>query len=208
MGLPGRHKPIAATTRIGPGLERIVAGAGRLRHGWREASFDDLGTVPERPGVYCITLPRTCLPRTPVLILHGRTFGPKTARRQLRFRFRYRAQHFAAGRGVVVYVGKAADLRARLKGHLSDRARSTTNQVLRGLLGKPLPKVTMRALRAPRERLLRHGRIHCCPHFHPDEVADPRGRANMGESRVAERDLLEIKLIARYAPPFNIKAER
>ena len=41
-----------------------------------------------------------------------------------------------------------------------------------------------------------------------EENYDPRSDDEVGESHAADRDLLEIKLIARYAPPFNIKAER
>jgi len=38
--------------------------------------------------------------------------------------------------------------------------------------------------------------------------SDPSEDDDVGESLTADRDLLEIKLIAKYAPPFNIKAER
>ena len=80
--------------------------------------------------------------------------------------------------------------------------------MLRGLVGKPHTHVTRAALQVARQTLEAHGSVCYKEHFHPYEAADCRTEDHVGECLVAERDLLEIKLIAAYAPPFNIKAER
>ncbi len=109
---------------------------------------------------------------------------------------------------MVVYVGKASNIRARIKLHLSTHPQATTNQVLRGLVGKPHTHITRGVIEAAKQTLQANGSIYYMEHFHPNEATDCRLEDHVGESRVAERDLLEIKLIAAHAPPFNIKAER
>lgn len=80
--------------------------------------------------------------------------------------------------------------------------------VLRGLVGGARTHLTPRKLEAARETLQEYGSVHYVEHAHKNESADYRTASEIGECLVAERDLLEIKLIAAYAPPFNIKAER
>jgi len=86
--------------------------------------------------------------------------------------------------------------------------KSTTNQVVRGMGSASHPKMKDEKLRDGLNRLKASGSVWFYEHAHLKEDADPRKTDDMGESWVAERDLLEIMLIAKYAPPFNIKAER
>jgi hypothetical protein len=200
--------PILATTKVAADLDQIVASAGSEHAGWRKASPNKLEEIPKKPGVYCFVLPESDLPEARMLILHGRTFGPKGKRRQLQIRYHYSAAEFTKGSGLVVYVGKAVNLHGRIKGHLSVDPKATTNQVLRGLVGKPHTAVDSPALEKAKKHLAGHGTVHYFEHCHADEAKDHAKLDDVGECLVAERDLLELKLIARYAPPFNLKAER
>lgn len=204
-------QPILATTRLTADLDKIVASAANLDSPWKAVSLrdSDITKITKNAGVYCFVLPESALPRERRLVLHGRTFGSRGARRQLQVHFEYQPRKFAYGEGLVVYVGKAARIRARVKGHLSVNAKATTNQVLRGIVGRPHTLITQALLRTARQVLQEHGSVHYIEHFHHNEAnANYRTAADIGECLVAERDLLEIKLIAAYAPPFNIKAER
>ena len=201
-------KPILATTRLTQGLDHIVEAAGTSEAKWREASLQAIHGIPQVPGVYCFVLDEEYLPKERMLILHGRSFRPEGNRSQLQFRFHYTASILKEGSGLVIYVGKASNLHGRMKGHLSVNLESTTNQVLRGLSGKRKADLTAKELTASREKLLKNGKIFFFEHYHKDELEDHDRREDVGESLVAERDLLELKLIAKYAPPFNLKAER
>ena len=200
--------PILATTKLAADLDHIVATAGQKNSQWRSASLKKVNEIPKRPGVYCFVLPESDLPKERTVILHGRTFGSKDKRRQLRIHFYYSAAALTDGSDLVVYVGKAVNLHGRVKGHLSVDPEATTNQVLRGLVGKPHSDVTETALQDARRDLVEHGTVYYFEHSHPDEERDHSSLNDVGVSLVAERDLLELKLIAKYAPPFNIKAER
>jgi hypothetical protein len=202
-------KPVFATTKVTSDLDRIVASVGNEGSGWCRASLQNLEGIPDNPGVYCFVLPESDLPKERRLILHGRTFGPKDARRQLQFRFEYSATALTRGSDLVIYVGKASNLRARLKSHRSVNRDATTNQVLRGLVGKPYCDLNTSELEGAWKNLIKHGTVYYFKHAHDDEIKnDPATMDEVGQSSVAERDLLEIKLIAKYAPPFNLKAER
>ena len=90
----------------------------------------------------------------------------------------------------VVYVGRTSNLLQRWQGHLSRGERKDGGQVKFGLVDCGLysdPDSALRALRA-------HARILY--------VTLP------GPANCANRDLLEMSLCARFAPPFNIKSER
>ena len=201
-------KPILATTRLTQKLDHIVEAAGTQEGKWSEASLQAIDEIPQVPGVYCFVLDEKYLPKERMLILHGRSFGREGNRSQLQFRFHYTASILKAGSGLVVYVGKASNLHGRMKGHLSTNVKSTTNQVLRGLAGKRSSEVSALELKAARKTLLENGKVFFFEHYRKDEKKEHGGRDDVGQSLVAERDLLEIKLIAKYAPPFNLKAER
>jgi hypothetical protein len=177
---------------------------------WATARLTDkeINDISEDAGVYCFTMPEFALPEERALILHGRTFGGKGSRAQLQIKFTYEAQKFGDNDDLVLYVGKAAGLRARIKGHLSVDTRATTNQVLRGIVGGTHTSVRESSLRRALNSMREHARVHFFEHSLPSESIDFRTLAEAGECLVAERDLLEIKLIAKFAPPFNIKAER
>jgi len=203
--LPGS---IFAATEITVGLDLEIPTTGGKHAKWCNVTFKNIDHIPKNLGVYCFVLPDSKLPKRRILILHGRTFGSKGNRRQLQLEFCYRAAPFTAGSGLVIYVGKASNLHGRLKGHMSVNPEATTNQVLRGLVGKAKPAVDKAALEEALEHLRKHGSIYYREHFHRDEVIFPASLHDAGKSLVADRDLLEIMLIAKYASPFNIKAER
>jgi hypothetical protein len=201
--------PVSATTILSSNLDEIIASTERTNSEWRPTSLGTLEKLPNEAGVYCVVFPMTMLPEKRMVILHGRTSGKRGARWQLQFEFKYEATPFRKGEGVVLYVGKASGLRTRLKGHLSVNANATTNQVLRGLTGQSSHQVGRGDLSEARKFLLERGRAFYYVHQHEDEVGpNPAKDGQRGMSYVADRDLLEIKLIAKYAPPFNIKAER
>jgi len=91
----------------------------------------------------------------------------------------------------VVYVGRTTDLENRWRGHLSRGERKNGGQVRFGLMDCGLHATqgddALLALR-------RDARIIFT------ELSGPENCAN--------RDLLELTLCARFAPPFNIKSER
>jgi hypothetical protein len=202
---------ILATTKLMADLDQIVASLGHQDTSWLRSRLkkDQVEKLSQNPGVYCVILPKSALPKNRTLILHGRTFGRRNARRQLQILYSYEPKAVISGsKDMIVYVGKAANIRARIKGHRSTNPGATTNQVLRGLIGKPKTQVTEKLLQCAKECLENHGSIYYVDHFHENELSDCRASDNAGECLVAERDLLEIKVIAAYAPPFNIKAER
>lgn len=201
-------KSIVATTKITDGLDLEIPTTGGKHSKWCKVILKNIDHIPKNPGVYCFVIPKTKIPKRRLLILHGRTFGSKSNRRQLQFAFYYRAAPFTDGSGLVMYVGKASNLHGRLKGHLSVNPKATTNQVLRGLVGKAKADIDIDALKEALEQLRNHGTIYYHEHYHKDELKAPDHFRGAGKSLVADRDLLEIMLIAKYAPPFNIKAER
>jgi hypothetical protein len=199
-----------ATTRLVSDLDPIVAAAGCKNSGWIVTGLDrkDLLQISSRPGVYLFVLPESALPEDRTLILHGRTFGPKGNKRQIRARFTYQPNVFGDFGGMVLYVGKAASIKARISGHLSTNIEATTNQVLRGIVGGAREKLSEVALKSAKKTLVELGKVYYIEHFIEGELVDYSKVDEIGACGVAERDLLEIKLIARFAPPFNIKAER
>jgi hypothetical protein len=90
----------------------------------------------------------------------------------------------------VIYVGRTSNLAKRLIGHHSIGNRQASGPVKYGLCDCGLCTDQRSAI----EFIHEHGRIA----WH--EVPSPDNAAN--------RDLIELSLIARYMPPFNVKAER
>ena len=208
MGNQKPATPIVATTKITDSLHLNIPINGIKDAMWSHVSLKQINQVPKNPGVYCFLLPESKLPKERVLILHGRTSGKKNNRSQYQFEFSYRATPFTEGSDLVIYVGKASNLHGRFKSHLSVNPEATTNQVLRGLVGKAKADIDKDALEVALEHLREHGTIYYREHYHKDELITPDPLHGAGKSLVADRDLLEIMLIARYAPPFNLKAER
>src|SRR5262245_61725794 len=135
MATSNPPQPILATTRLSADLDEIVRAAADDGTAWKASALSESGIrgISKNAGVYCFVVPASALPAERRLVLHGRTFGPNGAKRQLQVRFDYQPRKFSRGEGLVVYVGKAASIRARIKGHLSVNVQATTNQVLRGL---------------------------------------------------------------------------
>jgi len=91
---------------------------------------------------------------------------------------------------IVVYVGKTTGLAKRFSDHLRGGGRSTANQVLCGLVDSEcLPSIDEALRTTKRDATI----IYC-------ELP--------GDENTANRDLLEHRMCADFAPPFNIKSER
>jgi hypothetical protein len=91
---------------------------------------------------------------------------------------------------MVVYVGKASNLHQRLQGHFGTGATSTLVQVQNGLVESETCQDRPSAI----SFMLEHAVIVY--------------RELSGDANVANRDLLELSLVAAFAPPFNVKSER
>jgi predicted GIY-YIG superfamily endonuclease len=96
---------------------------------------------------------------------------------------------FREGFGVV-YVGRTTDLRRRWREHLTRGQRKDGGQVKYGLVDCGVRRDTDAALKA----LRKNARIVYT--------------VLPGPENCANRDVLEMALCARFAPPFNIKSER
>ncbi len=202
-----KAKPVKGTTRLTMDLDAIVAAAGE--GDWRSVRANEISGITKRPGVYLFTLPEKDRHGHGRLTLYGRTFGAKGMRRQLQIEFAYAAQKLEGTSQLILYAGKAANLRDRLKNHLNLREDSTTSQMLSGLASQAVHHGEERNVAAALAHLLAEATIYYYELGHAHECdRDPREDDEVGESLTADRDLLEIKLIAKYAPPFNIKAER
>ncbi len=90
----------------------------------------------------------------------------------------------------VVYVGKTGNLHWRWRGHLGHGQRKDGGQVKFGLVDCQVAPDLEFAL----EQLRENARIIYTVLDGPDQCAN--------------RDVLEMSLCARFAPPFNIKSER
>lgn len=113
--------------------------------------------------------------------------GP--SKRKIPFRFCVKT-HSAQNGHVAVYVGKASNLSQRFQWHFSLSERNTGAQVQSGLVKCGICKDRPEAV----DFMLQHAVI-----FY---------REVPGDGHAANRDLLELSLCARFAPPFNIKSER
>src|SRR5260221_2717460 len=153
---------------------------GRFRSDW--SSTKDLEGVG---GVYTILLPTIWFSPRRTLYLH--------------------APHNYEGNGIpfefdlsdctgdgygIVYVGRTTNLRQRWRGHLSKGERKDGGQVKYGMVDCGFSPDCDLALRDLRQ----HARIIYT--------------ALSGSENCVNRDILEISLCARFAPPFNIKSER
>jgi|SRR5665213_715364 len=136
-------------------------------------------------GVYAILLPTKWFHPSRTLPLHAphRHKGEK-------IQFEFVLQDFAGDGYGVAYVGKTINLRQRWRGHLMPGERKDGGQVKFGLLDCGVHSTKEEALRDLRI----NARIVYTKLSGPDQCAN--------------RDLLEMALCARLAPPFNIKSER
>jgi len=148
------------------------------------ASWDVLNHLHQRAGVYAFLLPAEWFTPPRSILLHA----PHTHDGPIEFEFSVSA--LPDSTHGVVYAGKTTDLKRRSRLHLSRGETKDGGQVKFGVLNSNLFSSEDDALRAVRE----HGRIIYT------ELS--------GSDHVVNRDVLEIILCARFAPPFNIKSER
>ena len=128
------------------------------------------------------------------IILHGKSGHT--------FEFSPEFESFKHGKSQfdVLYVGKTSNLSRRLPLHFRESAKSG-NQVIRGMC-----EVKRSTFSKQRDWLLKNCTLYFNKLQFDEETGDGYFRST--ESRAADRDLLELSLIAKFAPPFNIKAER
>jgi hypothetical protein len=146
-----------------------------------------LNHLKKMGGNYVFLLPETHFQEDRKIILHG------PSGRGIPFRFSSRTHpivSFHDAKMIVVYVGKASNLHQRLQGHFSTRTGSTLTQVRNGLVESGVCQNILSAIAF----MLEHAVIVYL------ELS--------GDTNVANRDLLELSLVANFASPFNIKSER
>jgi hypothetical protein len=148
------------------------------------ADWSVMDDADQKGGVYAFLLPVAWFKPPRVIQL----FAPHTHDAPIDFEFTVRPL-LGMNHGVV-YVGKTTDLKRRLRFHLSRGEPKDGGQVKFGVMNCGLFEQQDDALRALRQdaRIIYtelSGRDHC-----------------------ANRDILEMSLCARFAPPFNIKSER
>jgi hypothetical protein len=158
----------------------FVADRGNQIHSnWQTAA-----DVDEMGGVYAILLPAAWFSNPRTIPLHA---PHKHEGEKIPFEFTVPAVT-DDGFGVV-YIGRTSNLLQRWRGHFSRGERKDGGQVKFGLVDcglYPDPDSALRALRANARILY---------------VVLP------GPANCANRDVLEMSLCARFAPPFNIKSE-
>jgi len=133
-------------------------------------------------GVYAILLPSAWFSAPRIVHLHG----PK----RIPIPFEFTVPDLTGDGYGLVYVGRTTNLCQRWTGHLGKGKRKDGGQVKFGLVDCGLHPDEATALQA----LRKHARIVYT-------VLD-------AQEKCADRDLLEMSLCARFAPPFNIKSER
>lgn len=136
-------------------------------------------------GVYAILLPGAWFAELRTILLHA---PHKHAGEKIPFEFT--VQPVTPDGYGVVYVGRTSNLLQRWRGHFSRGERKDGGQVKFGLVDcglHPDPDSALRALRANARILY---------------VVLP------GPANCANRDVLEMSLCARYAPPFNLTHAR
>ncbi len=151
------------------------------------ARWGSLAHLHQQGGVYVFTLPASLFPKSNFIRLHA----PHSHKGE-RIPYEFTVEPLTDSDGwSVVYVGRTIDLKRRFRGHLLPGARKDGGQVKYGLLDCGLcngdPNEGLRVLREK-------GRIFYTVLSGPDQCAN--------------RDILEMALCARFAPPFNIKSER
>jgi hypothetical protein len=148
------------------------------------ANWSCMNNLHEKGGVYAFLLPVSWFSSPRIIKLHA----PHTHTSPIDFEFKiFPLSGMEYG---VAYVGRTTDLKRRLRFHLSRGKKKDGGQVKFGVMNCGLFQQQDDALQKLREHAriiytILSGRDHC-----------------------ANRDVLEISLCARFAPPFNIKSER
>ena len=152
---------------------------GRISSDWSTTKdLDGIG------GVYAILLPVVWFSPRRILHLHA----PHTYQGD-GIPFEFSLPDFTGDGYGIVYVGRTSNLRQRWRGHFSRGERKDGGQVKFGMVDCGVAADCDTALRELRQ----HARIIYT-------VLE-------GSEHCANRDILELSLCARFAPPFNIKSE-
>ena len=149
----------------------------------RARAWGPLGPLRNIGGNYAFLFPAADFQEDQVIALDG------PGGRKIPFIFSSSTQPTVDGL-LVAYVGKAANLHQRFRWHFGLAKKNTGAQVQYGLV--KAGACADRGLAV--DRMLRH----CVIVY----------RELSGDENAANRDLLELSLCARFAPPFNIKSER
>jgi hypothetical protein len=153
---------------------------GRFLSNWNATKeLDGIG------GVYAILLPTVWFSPSRILHLHA---PHKHEGKGIPFEFNL-PDFTGEGYGIV-YVGRTANLRQRWRGHFCRGERKDGGQVKYGMVDCGVSVDCDSALRDLRQ----HAQIIYTVLTGPENCVN--------------RDILEISLCARFAPPFNIKSER
>ena len=112
------------------------------------------------------------------------------ARKTILFEFVSHLELLLPDGRMVMYVGRSANLLNRVKGHFGRSKKTTLAQVRDGLKNSKTCSNRPHAVRF----ILKHGTLVYA-------VLD-------GPTNVANRDVIEVALWAKYMTPFNIKSER
>jgi hypothetical protein len=145
--------------------------------------WSNLKTIRDVGGNYAFLFPKEHFKREREISLDGPN------QRKIPFRF-CSDSHPGTDEYFVAYVGKAARLTQRFFWHFSGAESNTGGQVQYGLYKSGMCETRPDAVAF----MLRHAVIAY--------------RTLPGDENAANRDLLELSLCARFAPPFNIKSER
>lgn len=146
-------------------------------------SWQPLKHVEKKGGIYAFLFPEGHFSEVRQIALDG------PAQRKIPFSFSTR-NHPPVEGFLVAYVGKASNLLQRLRWHFNLAKSTTVAQVQFGLIKSGLSQGRNEAVKF----MVQHGRVVY--------------REFSGDTHVVNRDLLEMSLIAQFAPPFNIKSER
>ena len=154
----------------------------------RRLAWDGLQNAPDTSaGVYAFLFPTRVFPGSSLLHLHGPSV--KGRPRRIAFQLKVRALPQPLEGTFVAYVGRSASLRDRLPLHFHATKKTSAAQVR-----KALEACLGVNARTARDFMLAHARVAYC--------------RIPGDRNVANRDIIEVALWAKFCTPFNIKSER
>jgi hypothetical protein len=157
----------------------LISDAGRGKRSWK-----CIWELDGKAGLYAFLLPRSLFQRRYTFQLDG------PARRKLPFAFSARDLQAVHKKYFVAYVGRTSNLLSRLQLHFHATEKSTAAQVRKALVSCGYVESPELAL----DFILQNGLIVY--------------RILEGDDNVANRDIVEVALWAKYKCPFNIKSER
>jgi hypothetical protein len=142
----------------------------------------------EAGAIYAIFLPHHHFAEERTIHLYSKRINGQPT--TVEFAFRPVAWPLQGGRFALIYIGRTAGLLSRLKTHFRANERRTGGQVKHGLRDAQICESDQAAsILVENEGVIA---------FH----------VLRGTEQTANRDIIEASLIAKYHPPFNIKAER